>query len=622
MSLITSEEDPYNRDFSALIQKVKDGDGEWISAVLGGPLQKLNEEMSSISSSLEPIIASVASPELQLDNKSEEMYSQSTFKVEEVDLPFNQDDETWTTTEFSTIRSQPPLSTSEESSNTWEAEGEVQDEEAQYADAWEQPPTMSEPRSLDVDQAEASTNLTEEDTEFIALRRLGYARQEIAGLKESVRRLITVNQVNRPAGPLPKEWQKVSSMPPRTSTKQVQKKRRQQEQQQQQQPQSPQQTEEGLSSRAVRWAGINLNDDNEAEIELDPALIEGRERAIEEARAFWPSRDEFKDLLLSESKWRLGLLGNWIAPAVRQETKWRYDAYNGFKTFLEGGFGDTFDVVDEDFGDDEDGTVDGTLHQHATPPHDTANNDFTERKQPRQQAVQRTQQQQQPKKKKKKQAPQESNEDMKRRRYDEYLDKKRNELRTVQAEISNGDDSEDDESILPEDKDAWFSNQSSKKKKTDNKPTRSKRGFFAFLDDNDDDDFEIDADGDIDERNFGDEQIERSITKRAIIPNNYLLQKQPSSPSKSSRTLRTQEEFEAAWKASAQRAKVEDYPPTRAAANPDNNAKNNDIKRQQLPRQKIKSSTSIKLEEEQLRESTGDSPRRSRRPRWEETDNI
>jgi hypothetical protein len=68
---------------------------------------------------------------------------------------------------------------------------------------------------------------------------------------------------------------------------------------------------------------------------------------------FWPDREEFRDLLVKESKWRVGLVGDWIAPLVKAEAMWRYGLYKGFLAFLDAGYADGFDTVDESFGRDQ-----------------------------------------------------------------------------------------------------------------------------------------------------------------------------------------------------------------------------------------------------------------------------
>lgn len=69
-----------------------------------------------------------------------------------------------------------------------------------------------------------------------------------------------------------------------------------------------------------------MYDDNTYDYEGDPA--------------FWPDEDEFKDMLLNESRFRVELAGDWTTPFVRQETKWRYRLYKKWLSFLDEGFDD------------------------------------------------------------------------------------------------------------------------------------------------------------------------------------------------------------------------------------------------------------------------------------------
>lgn len=54
-------------------------------------------------------------------------------------------------------------------------------------------------------------------------------------------------------------------------------------------------------------------------------------------------------MLLDESEWRSGLIGDWSVPFIREETKWRYKIYKNWLNFLDEGIGDGFDVVSDDF---------------------------------------------------------------------------------------------------------------------------------------------------------------------------------------------------------------------------------------------------------------------------------
>lgn len=63
-------------------------------------------------------------------------------------------------------------------------------------------------------------------------------------------------------------------------------------------------------------------------------------------------------MLLDESRMRIELLGDWISPLVRQETKWRYNVYKDWLNILEEGSGNAFDVVEESLEAGEDNDLD------------------------------------------------------------------------------------------------------------------------------------------------------------------------------------------------------------------------------------------------------------------------
>ena len=67
---------------------------------------------------------------------------------------------------------------------------------------------------------------------------------------------------------------------------------------------------------------------------------------------FWPTKKEFQDMLLDESVWRINILGDWVTPLVKSETRWRNEVYNTWMNFLDEGIGDGFDAVldEEGFG--------------------------------------------------------------------------------------------------------------------------------------------------------------------------------------------------------------------------------------------------------------------------------
>lgn len=70
-------------------------------------------------------------------------------------------------------------------------------------------------------------------------------------------------------------------------------------------------------------------------------------------------------MLLDESKWRIDLIGDWSAPLIREETKWRYGLYKKWLRFLDEGLGDSFDVVLDGFeeADEEEEGRDSTKAQ-------------------------------------------------------------------------------------------------------------------------------------------------------------------------------------------------------------------------------------------------------------------
>jgi hypothetical protein len=80
----------------------------------------------------------------------------------------------------------------------------------------------------------------------------------------------------------------------------------------------------------------------------------------EGSQTFWPDKEEFKDMLLDESKWRIDVVGPWVAPLVREETKLRFSLYKKWLEFLDQGFGDSFDVMDDGFDVIEDDNEDET----------------------------------------------------------------------------------------------------------------------------------------------------------------------------------------------------------------------------------------------------------------------
>ena len=78
----------------------------------------------------------------------------------------------------------------------------------------------------------------------------------------------------------------------------------------------------------------------EKEAEEEPVYMNALETG-----AFWPDEEEFKNMLISESKFRVDIVGDWTTPFVKQESKWRYNLYKNWLKFLDEGFA----IGDEDF---------------------------------------------------------------------------------------------------------------------------------------------------------------------------------------------------------------------------------------------------------------------------------
>ena len=96
-------------------------------------------------------------------------------------------------------------------------------------------------------------------------------------------------------------------------------------------------------------------DDNDNDYEIGGANDDLINLGITTANPFWPTVEEFQDMLLQESMWRINLVGRWCIPAVKSETKWRSNLYKDLMFFLDEGLGDGFDVVEEEtFGEEDD----------------------------------------------------------------------------------------------------------------------------------------------------------------------------------------------------------------------------------------------------------------------------
>ena len=107
-----------------------------------------------------------------------------------------------------------------------------------------------------------------------------------------------------------------------------------------------------MSSRGSSSSSGSSNNNNNNNPRIDNEYRTTTSKYSDEPASFWPDTEEFKDMLLDESQWRINLIGDWASPFVRSETKWRYQLYKRWLQLLDEGLGDGFDVVPEAFGDE------------------------------------------------------------------------------------------------------------------------------------------------------------------------------------------------------------------------------------------------------------------------------
>ena len=82
-------------------------------------------------------------------------------------------------------------------------------------------------------------------------------------------------------------------------------------------------------------------DDSRVTYDTEESLVDVGANSVQ---PFWPSSNEFQDMLLDESLWRINLIGKWVTPFVKEETRWRNDLYKKWIRFLDDGLGSSFDV--------------------------------------------------------------------------------------------------------------------------------------------------------------------------------------------------------------------------------------------------------------------------------------
>eukprot|EP01039_Chlorochromonas_danica_P003309 gene3309-3630_t len=378
--LFTEEDDPLNGDLQALVHKVHEKDKEWLKDVLGSSLDKFLKKIGRDDSlrkrekeevkSTPALPVAFASAVTEGDSGAEKRVVEEIFSR---DVRLNGRDED-PRPSLPPLPSIPPpvvaipaaVPTAGRSkvSERMEKEG---DSTARYVSPiprkarWE----AEEEEQVDEEGEEESA----QQRQWTALRQLGYSRSDILQLKDAVTKLILQEQVPRPRR-LPVHWivaqsSSADAIPPTPSPVAAKHSRSRIRS-------GPSSTmaEKGFRSdevgNDVRWkGGLSAAEDldygrrSEGErrtpsSRAERAEEEGETEDEREEPTFWPSREEFKDLLMEESRIRVDVLGDWLAPLVRQESRWRLSLYDRWLQFLDEGLGDRFDVVEDDFHDKHD----------------------------------------------------------------------------------------------------------------------------------------------------------------------------------------------------------------------------------------------------------------------------
>eukprot|EP01036_Dinobryon_divergens_P032347 gene32347-41911_t len=117
---------------------------------------------------------------------------------------------------------------------------------------------------------------------------------------------------------------------------------------------------------AVRWRRSAAPSQDERKEAIAAAVTRDVKRRFDSPVSSRPTTQEFKDLLLDESRMRVEIVGDWMTPYVKEETKWRYRMYKDWLRFLEDGFGDAFDVVEDAFEEEPGGVEPSPGSEDAT----------------------------------------------------------------------------------------------------------------------------------------------------------------------------------------------------------------------------------------------------------------
>lgn len=238
-------------------------------------------------------------------------------------------------------------------------------------------------------------------------------------------------------------------------------------------------------------------------------------------------------MLLDESRFRVETIGDWVAPLVKAETKWRYNIYKSWLGFLDQGFGDTFDIEDEDFEDEDLDDIDDEL--------DDLDASETYENSPRESSKYRNSEKVETNReeilaRKRKEA--------KARAYEDYL---RQKLESANENWSNIREEERivKENMLPKRRPGQRSTSSTKRRRGKQITNFNKEAWF---DDEEDEDFGYEDD----ENDYFDESSNE-------IEDDYLEKLRRNN--KSSKQVMSKEEFDKAWEDSEKRNPIDLNPP-------------------------------------------------------------
>lgn len=197
----------------------------------------------------------------------------------------------------------------------------------------------------------------EELSDMRTFQSLGYSKDEVRALKSSVRNVILDRKKPKPRRGIPDEWLDNSQSQSRRATVTATPSERPPPQFEnykvfdERKSISKEKESDSKYDRGEKfaWKGVpptvseieNRINGNENRLEDTELLLNDEQ---DDPITFWPGKEEFKDLLIEESKARIQLTGSWLKPLVKQEAKWRYNLYKAFLSFVGNDIVDGYDI--------------------------------------------------------------------------------------------------------------------------------------------------------------------------------------------------------------------------------------------------------------------------------------